>query len=275
MMKIDNIDIKSTYKIDVADSSLSGLLCYPKAKGVTITDYPDEDGVRADLTERMFLDAYSATLTFNIFAGADIQGFASMLLASVVHTIQLGSIISAKGHLTGYNDTKIINGQGTIRVTFLFSDDYFAGFSYSTTKIDTSAVDVPDYNYTLDGKSLASYGLIPTMSSALAVVRPHDAKTPLVIKSNFNDGQKIDEGATLHLKAKNIGLDLMGRYKGDDIYAYRAFLYDLTREGERTLVAEGKTMKMWYNSASVRAVYCSEDEIAIIFNVNITVNKTN
>lgn len=273
-MTIDNINIKTTYGIDIADNSLAGLLTYPKCKSFTTIDYPDENGLRADLSEPK-LDAYNATIVFNIFSGANLAGFITLLTSQVSHTLSVGSMFTTSGYVISYSQPTLIDGRGTISVSFCINGDYFDGFTYNASDIALSKRDVPDYNYKIDNKSFATYGIFPTGTTPCEILQPHDYKIPQIIKSNYISGHTIDTGATLYKKEKTVRLSLVGRFNANNIYAYKAFLYDWMRAGVRTFTAEGKTMSCWYENSSISKVLVMEaQEIVITFTMNITVNTT-
>lgn len=274
---INGTDIYTAYGAFVHLDGYKGLVGWPASKSVEYNDWQEADGVEADLSVLRF-ENKEFSLTFGVRGNSDaMKAFYNFLCASPTMTCNFASIgLERTLRVVGMSDLDYAFVFSAVVVDFADDGSPLEGYTY----VAPSAPHVrANSAYTLDGKALSDYGIVPlygTLNKAL--IRPK--VKPLLIRStSVSDGATYDKnpklwdgsewvisptGGTVTKSAAELVLTVgMTATSVAGFWAnYKAFLYDLTKQDEnasilnkclRTLRVEGATdnIKGHYLSQSV------------------------
>lgn len=265
---IDLQDIYTNYGIFVVEQGHNDLICYPALKEVNYNDWPDEDGIEADLTSPV-LDTREFNLKMALHGtGARIDSFIQMLSNSAYHTWLFQEIgRSYKLRLVGQPDLTTLNTIGMFSLTL--ADDYpLKDYTYQAP---VSSI-VPETGYQLDGTDFSEYGIMVLQGSKDEVMISAPAKRNLLVNIKSVSGAVYD-GQAVKFKAKDVRLRCLMRAETlQELWRnYDAFLYDLVRPGERLLYVDdtGYEYRCFYRRADVSEFYAT-GKIWLRFDITLT-----
>lgn len=231
---IDDIDVFTAYGIFVAKDGYKGVVKYPSLKEVDTNDWPEADGIEADLSE-VFLDSKTFSLDLACKAGGDTGAFISLLSDGAYHTFNFA-------HLGVVKSLRLVSCpklDGYVIRTFSLSladDSPLAGYEYEAPDITGRPS-----GFEIDGKDLSLYGIKVLEGTMNEIDKTPDVKENLKVAVSNMTGSVYD-GQGVFYKSKEVELNLfMHTSKALFWKNYNAFLYDLTRSGFRTLYVDERT----------------------------------
>ena len=229
---IDGYDAYNRYWVSVTD--LAGLLNYPPLKAVKTVDYPDENGIRVDLSAPK-LDSRTFELTLTCYTVSRISYFRQAVLDGREHTWywpNLGLTKTLRVKTIGAMNK--VGELASCRLT-LVDDNPLEGYSYTMPSLYNSTRDL---GYLLDGYPFAMYGIVPLLGVEQQLLLPFPAKERISISNSTMNGADYDSYAA-YSAARDVTLPLF-IYKPKTAFwsGYNAFLYDLVRPGAHTLTYE-------------------------------------
>lgn len=264
-LTIDNINIATDYGCRMLKGTLAELLSPASAKSVSVTDWPEVDGVDPDLAN-FSLAARSFELP--VYAPND-TAYAALLNAlkanNGVHTIGVTDTpISINTRITGLNVERQMRFY-TLMVAFTEDNPNYSG---------TPSAGGRDLGYKLDGVPLGNYGIDVLKGTEHSVFTPSKAKRNLTIESALSGGQIYDAAGGLVLAQKSCRLRLrIIKPISNAINSYYAFLHDLTRQGSHILTATGggltRSFNVYYKIGRVTDCTLIQDKLWIEFEIEL------
>ncbi len=249
---IDGINAREEYGVIVRGNNYMSLMEMPPLKDVEYNDWQEEDGIEPDLSEPR-LDTKVVTLQFamldNVIGWGD---FLNDINDGAYHEFKftvLGNRTFRLRLLSNPNSEGMQDRFGF--ASLKFSDDFpLKGYQYQAPVSD---IDVNE-DFDMDGKPLTYWG-VRVLEGTL-----DNIKTAPVVKTNLLRNLETEEGAqydpkNVTFKAKEGKVYCFMRANSmDELWRnYDAFLYDLTRPGNRTLYVEdtGEEYPCFYQSCEV------------------------
>lgn len=235
---IDGKDAYEEYRVFLSEGSVASLLQYPSLKKVDITDWPEEDGVEADLSSPR-LDTRNVTLKFVARdAGLHFGGF--------------GGFVAALSDM-GYHEFRFpALGDRTYRLrlttqnamecwwradffTLQFADDFPPCCGEAYERPEPGSTVTPYDDYELDGRPMTDYGVRVLKGSLAEVLKSPAVKQNLLANGGKQNGAWYD-GQWVKFKSKEVKLNCLMRATTFREFwnCYEALLYDLARpDGEQ------------------------------------------
>lgn len=247
---IDGIDVYATFGVYVCDGGWDGLVAMPPLKDVDGEDWPEEDGVEADL-DAPVLDYREASVTFAVRGfGSFYFDFLNLLSDGAYHEFDCASI-GRKYTLRMVSHTSLDYARMLGKVTVKFADDFpLDGYVYEEPESGLAA----DYGYTLDGRPFTAYGVRILQGTLAEVLKPAKVKENLSVDLGSLSGLVYD-GENVLYSSKDVKLYCLMRADtlGGLWRNYDALLYDLIRPDERVLRVNsiGQEFPFYYKSCSV------------------------
>lgn len=263
-LTIDNINIATDYGCRMLKGTLAELLSPASAKSVSVTDWPEVDGVDPDLAN-FSLAARSFELP--VYAPND-TAYAALLNAlkvnNGVHTIGVTDTpISINTRITGLNVERQMRFY-TLMVAFTEDNPNYSG---------TPSAGGRDLGYKLDGVPLGNYGIDVLEGTGDSVFAPSKFKQNLTVKSAFAAGQEYDIPGGLKLASKSCVLRLrISQSISNTVNSYYAFLAHITGQGSHVLTAKRKSIvqfQVYYKKGAVRNCYLSNNRLWLEFDIEL------
>ncbi|MFA5849938.1 MAG: hypothetical protein WC833_08640 [Bacteroidales bacterium] len=262
---IDGLDAYQQYGVFITLGGYDGLMSYPSLKPVDINNWPDEDGVEADLSDPK-LDIKEFSISFST-AGrfSNVGGFIRKISDGAYHTFDFSEV-------------------GIIRSLRLVSNPDYSELSNLKIFSLQLADDFPlqDYVYAAPNKNEPSDGFVlDEVDMSIYGVRILDgleaiSKTPAVKKNLLtnidNENGATYDGQKVVFEAKDVTLNCF--YNGsltDFWHNYNALLYDLVRPYERILAvsATGYQYPCYYKSCAVKRFELIGEKVWCDFDINL------
>lgn len=276
---IDGHDAWAEWGVYVTRGGWADLIAWPALKTPDTLDWPELDGIEADLTAPV-LDTRDLTVEMATRRGtAGVGGIIAQLSDGAYHTWQCPRIggrvyrlrLTEPSALTAYE------ADGLTTFTLKLADDApLDGYTYqppaSTIRFTGGA------GYSLDDTPLTAYGLAVLRGTLAEIERPAAVKTALKRTIKTLPGAIYDAALpSVVYKSKDIRLTCLLRAGtlAELWRNYDALLYDLTRPGERTLTVEAlgaRAIPCYYKSASVTDFY-PDDKIWLSLTITLTVTR--
>lgn len=265
---IDGLDVYQQYGVFITQGGYDGLISYPALKPVTTNDWPDEDGIEADLEDPK-LDVKEFSISFST-AGrfSNVGGFIRKISNGAYHTFdfrEVGVIRSLRlvsnPDYSEFSHLKIFSLQ--------FADDFpLKDYVYVAPNQD-----VPSDGFRLDGVNMSSYGMRMLKGTLEEISKTPTVKKNLLVNNNNTSGATYD-GEKVVFEAKEVTLSCFyGGSISDFWLNYNALLYDLVKPNERILAVDstGYQYPCYYKSGAVKRfdligekVWC-EFDIRLVF----------
>jgi hypothetical protein len=247
---IDGSDAYALYHVFITENGYRDLAAFPSLKAVDFNDWPEEDGVDADLSAPV-LDAKEPSINF-AFHGhvARFGAFIELLSDGAYHTFDFTDI--GKTYLLRMLSQPNMQKVHTLGIFSLrFSDDFpLPDYEYLAPQ---SGI-ITQQGYELDGRDLSEYGVYVLKGSDEEIIKSPAVKKNLL--QNFKDtsGATYD-GELVVFQAKDVKLNCLMRAStmGEFWRNYNALLFDLVRPNERMLYVDstGYEYPCYYKSCSV------------------------
>lgn len=259
---IDTLDAFTTYGVMVSD--YKGLVSYPSLKEVEINDWPEMDGIEADLSE-VFLDSKTFTLDMSCTAGGDVGALIAAISDGAYHTFNFAELgVTRSLRLVSapkYDGHRIYN------FSLSLADDFpLDGYEY----VAPSMVGKSD-GYEMDGKDLSLYGIRVTEGTLNEVDKIPDVKVNLNTSTATMTGSEYDPENVIY-KSKEVKLNIFMRQPKATFWAnYNAFLYDLVRTGLRIMYVDTRTEEysFYYKDSDVKSFTINGDDVWCEFAVTV------
>lgn len=251
---IDTLDAFTTYGVMVKSGGYDGLVSYPSLKEVDTNDWPEMDGIEADLSE-VFLDSKTFSLDLACVDGGDIGSLIAALSDGAYHTFNFAELgITRSLRLVSapkYDGHRIYN------FSLSLADDFpLDGYEY----IEPSTTGRSD-GFEIDGKDFSLYGIKVLEGTMNEIDKIPDVKENLKVSISGMGGSIYDPESVFY-KSKEVKLNLFMHLPKEDFWKnYNAFLYDLTRSGFRTLYVDARTEEhpFYYKGGDVKKIAINGD----------------
>lgn len=263
-MKINNINIQTTYHTHLLDNNYKDLFCFPPLKKLDSNDWAEYYGKEYD-TDSPQLDTISFSLSF-ISKSNQYDPFISFLSAQTYndfHFEELGK--SFRLRFVGVRKAKEEQGYITYEVTFA-NDNPLQGYTYQAPN-DT----LPLSGFTIDNIDLSKYGIYLLEENKSSLTKSYEVKEHLTTISRTFTGVKYAEHNNV-FKERTLELLCYIKQPINRFWKlYEALLYNLSQRGERTINAFGSTFKAIYQKANVKEVLLTKDTLRVEFTISLVV----
>jgi hypothetical protein len=250
---IDGLDAYTNYGVYITSSGYRDLICFPPAKAVSSVDWPEEDGIDADLSE-LRLDTKEVSVSFGAH-GNKTKAFFELLSDKAYHTFDFRQIGRAY-RLRLVSESSLALKRDLRAFTLRFADDFplSSGYVYVPPLSSQSLLSLQSSPYTLDGRNLADYGICILKGSLAEILKTPAVKRNLLQNITARHGAVYD-GKTVKFQSKEVKLTCLMRADTSAEFwrNYDALLYDLIRPGERILHVDhtGYSYPCYYKSCNV------------------------
>lgn len=263
-MKINNINIQTTYRTYLLDNNYKDILCFPPLKKLSSNDWAEYYGKEYD-TDNPQLDTISFSLSF-ISKSNQYDPFISFLTAQTYndfHFEELGK--SFRFRFIGVKKAKEEQGYISFEVTFA-NDTPLQGYTYIAPN-DT----LPPSGFTIDNIDLSKYGIYLLEENESNLLKSYEVKEHLTTTSNTIMGVQYAEYPNV-FKERTLELLCYIKQPINRFWKlYEALLYNLSQRGERPINALGSTFKAIYQKASVKEVLLTRDTLRVEFTLYFVV----
>lgn len=229
---IDGVDMYLRFGAVLISGGYDDILTFPALKDPDKNDWPEEDGIEADLSDPK-LDSKEVTLSF--FA-EDAFGFVDFVSKPEYHVFR----ITALGRewnlrLSSQTENKVWANSTRFSLKFV-QDEIEVPEEYPPTS--DCGVIIPKCGYEIDGVLLRDYG-ITVIEAKDDVLKSPAAKRNMLRQIQTKDGQ-IYDAKELFFSTKDVTFKC--EMCADSIEqfwkCYDAFFYDLIQPDERVLFVE-------------------------------------
>ncbi|MCK9629466.1 MAG: hypothetical protein M0R37_12860 [Bacteroidales bacterium] len=261
---IDTLDAFITYGVAVTAGGYDGLVSYPSLKEVDTNDWPEADGIEADLSE-VFLDSKTFTLDMVCANGGDVGALIAALSDGAYHTFNFADLGITR----------------SLRLVSAPKYDGYRIYHFSLSLADDSPLDGYEYvepfstgksdGFEIDGKDFSLYGIRVLDGTMNEIDKTPDVKENLKVSISGMSGSNYDPESVFY-KSKEVKLNLFMHMAKEDFWKnYNAFLYDLTRSGFRTLYVDARTEEhpCHYKGGDVKKLSLVGDMIWCEFTVTL------
>lgn len=266
---IDDIDIRSTIGLGVADQGYNDVISWPSIKPVARVDWHEEDGVIPDLTAPRLSSKGCGIKLCGRTSYAKLQQLIELLSDGAYHTFSFAERINTL-RLTAVDPPLWCDDLCVITLWFS-EDDPMADYTYSAP---ISTLD--DDSYILDGISLAKYGVKLLEGSYGEITRTPDVKTNLLQDLSAKNGVLYDNEVVRYKDYTATLRCLMRAETLSNLWRnYDALLYDLLRSGGHTLqvTSVAKKYPCYYEDCRVTRFF-GEHKIWLEFDLTLCVYTT-
>jgi hypothetical protein len=263
---IDGRDAYTDYGAYITSTGYRDLLCFPSVKAVPAIDWPEEDGIEADLSA-MRLDTKELSITFGAH-GNKTEAFFELLADKAYHIFDFREIGRAY-RLRLVSESSLAVKRDLRTFTLRFADDFPLpeGYVYMSPQ---SSVPVVQSGYALGKRNLADYGVCILKGSLAEILKTPAVKRNLLRNIATQHGA-IYDGELVKFQSKDVKLHCLMQAKTlTEFWRNRdALLFDLTHPGERTLRAGGMKYPCYYKSSSV-AQFFPDGKVWFKFDLTLT-----
>lgn len=248
---IDGVDVFATF--GAYPTEVSGLLTWATFKTIQTTDWPDEDGVEASLSNPK-LNAASHTLNV-VVRNNKIGDFMEFIYSSHQHSFQIPSIgYDKKLRIVGCSDMDAARSLGM--VTLLLSEDTpLEGYTYQNPLSTIGQAHLKGI-FRLDGRDITDYGCGLLVGANKAFRSYPNIKEGLVQSTSDTNGIIADKGASILGQSRQVKVSLLLRASTIEEFwrNYNALYYDITQPGARELELVGEIpVECYYQSMNIQA----------------------
>lgn len=262
---IDGNDAYLGFGLMITRSGYDELLAYPSLKPVDFNDWPEEDGIEADLSAPV-LDTKELSLTFAVIGRSKNGSFIEMLSDKSYHEFDLRDIGRKYTlRLVSQPELKLYTGGETFSLRF--ADDFpLKDYQYQPPVSQVRRIS----GYKLDGRDLSEYGIVIEEGTRSELLKSPPVKRNLLQSPGTVSGAVYD-GNFVVFQAKEAALKCV--MCASDTEAFRrnrdALLYDLTRPGERILYTDytGEEYPCHYGKCTNAELMKSGNEIRFRFSL--------
>ena len=263
-MKINTIDIQTTYHTYLLEGNYKDLLCFPALKKLPSNDWAEYYGKEYD-TDDPQLDTLSISLSF-VTKSNQYDAFITFLSAQTYNNFYFGELgKSFQLRFVGVRKAKKEQGYITYEATFA-NDTPLRGYTYIAPN-DT----LPPSGFAIDTIDLSKYGIYLLEENESNLLKSYEVKEHLTTNSSTISGVKYADHNNV-FKEHTIELLCYIKQPINRFWRlYEALLYNLSLRGERTINAFGNTFKAIYQKANVKEVILTKDTLRVEFTISLVV----
>jgi hypothetical protein len=273
IFNIDGQNAYGVYGVLVAKDGYRGLLQYPPLKKYDANDWPEDDGIEADLWNPA-LDGREFSIEFAAVKEMNIAGFLDRLCEGAYHTFEFTDIgRSYVLRLTSQPDLKNRKKFETFSLRFALDMPVPEDYEYAmpeTTCLWATA------GYEMDGIDLSDYGIRVLQGTKDEILKTPAVKSNLLQSWAGRNGAVYD-GAAVHLKSKDVKLYLLmvAGNMPEFWRNYDALLHDLVQPGERMLWVETaeREYPCCYRSCDVQEFTFNAGRVWFKFSITLTFTR--
>lgn len=248
---IDGVDVLATY--GAYPLGYDSLLSWPILKPIKVVDWPDEDGVEADLTNPL-LDATQCSLNIAVRNG-NLEAFMEFIYSGHTHAYIFEEIGLTKTlRLVGSSD--MITAKSLGFVTLLLAEDApMQGYEYAEPSSTINLVHAKGM-LAIDGRDITDYGGVVLAGAVESAIAYPFVKAPLTISATHIPGVVVDTEAEVRVDTRQVAIPILLRAINTDEFwrNYNALLWDIIRPELRILeVGDVVPLYGFYNGMSVEA----------------------
>jgi hypothetical protein len=267
---IDGINIRTTYGAEIGRGGYAALLAWPSLRTPDTEDWPEEDGIEADLAAPT-LQAREIDVPFVVQgASADAAGLLLLLSQPGLRALEIPTLgRSWQLRYESSSETTVYRHEGAITLTVRFAEDTPVR---PTAGDYTPGISLPASPYSIDGVSLDAYG-ITVLTARGELLKQPAAKANLSREITLADGRVYDAGA-LQLQTKDVDITLLARAASwaDMLASLDNFYLALIAPGARELDSDisGDAYPCYYKQASSWEVIRVGGEPCLRFTLTLT-----
>lgn len=246
---IDGIDLYEAFGVFITEGGYKGLATFPALQTPKTISWADEDGVEVDLFQPT-LKSKDFQISFAAHKQQNTGGFLELLMDKAYHDFDFRAIDRVrKLRLSAQSGLDLFNGLDTFSLQLV---DDFPWYRYSYLAPQSGQTD--DGGYEIDGRNFADYG-VHVLKGSLAEVEKSPAVKTNLLRTISGQNGAIYDGENVVFQAKDVTLKCLLRASDMREFwrNYDAFLFDLTRPGERSLYVDGTGLEYpcYYKSNSI------------------------
>jgi hypothetical protein len=247
---IDNKDAYTSYGIFVTSGGYNELLAFHSLKNIESNDWPEEDGIEADLSQPA-LDTKEFRISFASHGKNSVRAFFTLLSDKSYHSFDFRAIgRKYKLRLVSQSNLTVLKEMNVF--TLQFANDFPIPENYTYSAPQSNIV--PATGYKIDGLDFSQYGTYILKGSKAEVLKSPPVKKNLVLSFNNATGVMYD-GEIVFFKTKEVTLNCLMRAGTLSEFwrNYDAMLYNLVRPEERRLSVDyaGREYPCHYKSCKV------------------------
>jgi hypothetical protein len=246
---IDGEDAYTTYGITITSGSYVNLLLFSPLKNIDSNDWPEEDGIEADLSSPR-LDTREFALNFSARSKLMANDFFDAISDEAYHNFNFAEIGKTyKLRLVSQQNINVLRDMETFTLQFANDFPFDENYEYAAPQSEMPSTGECE----LDDIDLSSYGITLLKGSLAELIKSPAVKKNLLTNINSRHGI-IYDGEEVVFQTKEVKLSCLMRAATLPEFwqNYDAFLYDLSRPGERRLFvdSEGEEYPCYYKSMS-------------------------
>ena len=170
---IDGTDAYTSYGIFVQQYGYKELVQMPAFKTITTIDWPDEDGIEADLADPQ-LDTRLITINFYALNYSKANQFLTLIDTTAYHTFYFAALDKSFKLRLVSQTANLLNGDKE-NFSLQFADDFPS--ITASTPVDLG---VPETGYKIDGVDLSTYGIQVLSGTRASIMTKPEVKTKYV-----------------------------------------------------------------------------------------------
>lgn len=242
---IDGINAYSEYGIFVIWEGYKGLISRPQFKKIDFNDWPEEDGIEADLSEPV-LDTRELNISFGCINAERSCDFIDLINDKSYHDfnfVEIGCKLRLRMASQVNKDTFITLEKFALQ----FADD----FPFEDAVQQPVDLGVSQLEYDLDGIPFSAYGVWVLDGSDDDIEKSPAVKKNLLVNISNHKGA-IYDGEKVVFQSKDVPLKC--GIKAPDVATfwknYNALFYSLIQPGERQFYSDrlGESYPSYYKS---------------------------
>jgi hypothetical protein len=250
ILYIDGKDAYAHYGISIVQDSYANIFAFPPLKGIDSNDWPEEDGVEADLSEPR-LDTREFPIKFAAQNRIGVGDFFDIVSDEAYHTFYLAEAErTCKLRLVSQQNINTVRGMETF--TLQFANDFPLDENYEYVAPQSPSPISGEYE--LNDVDLSLYGITVLRGSLAELLKSPAVKKNLLTDIKGRHGA-IYDGENVVFQSKEVKLSCLMRAAALTEFwqNYDAFLHDLSRPGERMLYVDSEVEEYpcYYKSMSV------------------------
>jgi len=256
---IDNKDAYSAYGVFITSGGYDELVEFPPLKNIESNDWPEEDGIEADLSQPSY-DTKDFQISFASHGKNNVGGFLALLSDKAYHSFdfrEIGRVYKLRLVSQPNLDLSVFKGMQVF--TLQFANDFPIPENYIYTAPQSTLV--PTTGYEIDGLDFSKYGIYILKGSLAEVLKSSAVKKNLTQSFNRKNGVVYD-GEIVVFQAKEVTLNCLMRARtiAEFWRNYDALLYNLVRPNERLLFVNytQRGYSCYYKSCKITRFYPTE-----------------
>lgn len=262
-------NMRELYNLSLIEGSYKNLACLPKLKSINYNDWHEKNGIDPDLSAPT-IDAQDISLNFSIVGNYNLYNdFIEFLSDVSVHAFVFPELgYGCPLRLVKCNSIKSIQDLHLFGLSFCNDNPLINLPSYEPPYSDIT----PCYDYAIDGRDVAEYGIRVLQGTLDAIRKQPDVKENLKTNIQSVSGQSYDSASVVY-KSKSVDLNCLMRAKDvSEFWRNRnALLLDLIRPDARilTVTAIGKDIPFYYKSCSPKSFYIDDGKVWFEFSLSV------